>query len=69
MAEVLILEPDEKLGAGMKDVLTRAGYSCERATTIADGLAHTENAERVLTILNARLPWSDSFHLLKALAA
>ena len=69
MAEVLILEPDEKLGAGMKDVLTRAGYRCERATAIADGLAHTENAERVLTILNARLPWSDSFHLLKALAA
>ena len=69
MADILILEPDEKLGKKMCEILRRAGHHCMRATTIADGLAQVKDADRMLTLLNARLPWADSFTLLKTLSA
>lgn len=69
LTEILILEPDEWLGKRMQEVLTRSGHHCERAETIAAGLTRVEKSERLLTLLNARLPWVESFQMLKALSA
>lgn len=68
MAELLIMEPDAHLGAKMSDVLSRAGHSCYTAQTISDGLAHVQKGVRLLTVLNARLPWTDSFSFLRILS-
>lgn len=67
MAEILIMEPDVRLSSKMCDVLTRAGHHCTSAKTVSDGLACVQQGMRLLTILNARLPWTDSFSFLRAL--
>lgn len=68
MAEILIMEPELRLGMKMRDTLTRAGHTCTLYQTIADGLAKLEASDHLLTILNARLPWKDSFAFLRALS-
>ena len=67
MAKMMILEPDERLCERMCKLLTHAGHECLSARTAADGLAAVQNGERLLTVINARLPWVDSFALLGAL--
>ena len=67
MAEILIMEPDVRLSGKMCDVLNRAGHHCTSAGTVSDGLASVQEGKRLLTILNARLPWADSFSFLRAL--
>lgn len=67
MAELLIMEPDAQLSEKMRAVLTRAGHHCRTAQTIRDGLAIIQEGPRCLTLLNARLPWADSFSFLHAL--
>ena len=67
MAEILIMEPDVRLSSKMCDVLTRTGHHCTSAKTVSDGLACVQQGKRLLTILNARLPWTDSFSFLRAL--
>ncbi len=67
MAKILIMEPDERLADKMAEVLTRAGHQCGTASTISDGLNRIAEGSRLLTILNARLPWADSFSFLRAL--
>lgn len=67
MADILIMEPDERLGMKMNEVLTRAGHQCTTAKTVSDGLAVVRKGRRLLTILNARLPWTDSFSFLRTL--
>lgn len=68
MAEMLIMEPELRLGMKMCDTLTRAGHTCTLSQTIADGLTKLEASDHLLTILNARLPWKDSFAFLRALS-
>lgn len=67
MAEILIMEPELRLGMKMSDVLTHAGYTCTLSQTIPDGLAHVEASPKLITILNARLPWKESFSFLRTL--
>ena len=67
MAKMMILEPDERLCERMCKLLTLAGHTCVPAQTAADGLAAVQEGERLLTVINARLPWVDSFALLGAL--
>lgn len=67
MAEILIMEPDRRLGMKMRDVLTRAGHSCTIVHTIAEGMEQIRPEGRLITILNARMPWTDSYSFLHAL--
>ena len=67
MAEILIMEPELRLGMKMNDVLTRAGHHCTLAQTVPDGLAKVEASQKLITILNARLPWKESFSFMRTL--
>ena len=68
MANILIMEPDERTSAHMEQLLTHAGHQCYAANHISDGLACLQkNDDRLLTVLNARMPWTDSFAFLKAM--
>lgn len=67
MAEILIMEPELRLGTKMSDVLSHAGHTCTVSQTIAEGLSQVANSPRLLTLLNARLPWKESFSFLHAL--
>jgi len=67
MADVLIMEPELRLGMKMCDVLTHAGHRCTVAQTIADGMECAGGNARMITVLNARLPWKDSFAFLRLL--
>lgn len=67
MAEILIMEPEIHLGTRMKDILVRAGHTCTVSQTIDRGLAQVAASTRLLTLLNARLPWKESFTFLKTL--
>lgn len=67
MAEILIMEPDVRLGTKMSDTLCRAGHACTLSRTVAEGLALVNARPRLVTLLNARLPWKESFTFLRAL--
>lgn len=67
MAEILIMEPELRLGTKMNEVLSRAGHHCTLAQTVPEGLEYVNQGQRLMTILNARLPWTDSFTLLRTL--
>ena len=67
MAEILMMEPDARLGTKMCEVLSHAGHSCTAAQTVAEGLAQVHRSQRLLTVLNARLPWKESFSFLHTL--
>lgn len=68
MAEILLMEPEPRLCGKMHDVLTRGGHHCAAAQTVSEGIAYAQEHPRLLAILNARLPWADSFSLLRTLA-
>lgn len=68
MADILIMEPELRLGMKMSDVLSHAGHTCTAAQTIEDGLAQVASASRLVTILNARLPWKESYTFLRTLS-
>ena len=67
MADILIMEPDRRIGKKMCDILAKAGHICTSMDDAADGIQIVRQGERMLTILNAQLPWTDSFNLLRAL--
>lgn len=67
MAEILIIEPDMHLGYRMSEALTHYGHECQTVTSVSDGAQTLQGSARLLTILNARLPWSESFSLLRSL--
>lgn len=67
MADILILEPDERLGRKMSDTLRSAGHECLLCLSAGEGIALMRDRRRMLVIVNARLPWTDSFALLRAL--
>ena len=67
MANILIMEPDERVSQHIEQLLTLAGHHCYTACQISDGLAAMQTCDRLLTLLNARMPWTDSFTFLKAL--
>ena len=67
MADILMMEPDERIGARMAEALRQAGHACEALSDVQAGLTRVRGSKRLLTVLNARLPWTDSFNLLRAL--
>ena len=70
MADLLILEPDQAQGQQMNAALRRAGHRCTLAHTIAAGedrLSDLREDCRVLTVLNARMPWRESRAFLRLL--
>lgn len=67
MADILIMEPDGRIGAHMYDALTDAGYMCMALNDVAQGLPMVHQGGQLLTILNARLPWTESCVLLRIL--
>lgn len=67
MANILIMEPDERVSQHIEQLLTLAGHHCYTACQISDGLAAMQTCDRLLTLLNARMPWTDSFTFLKTL--
>ena len=67
MADILIMEPDPRIGRKMCDILTKAGHTCTSMDDADEGIQLVRQGERMLTILNAQLPWTDSFNLLRTL--
>ena len=67
MADILIMEPDRRVGRRMCEILTKAGHTCTSMDDAAQGIQFVRQGERMLTILNAQLPWTDSFNLLRSL--
>ena len=67
MATILIMEPDPQLRSRIHRLLTEEGHTCYAANQISDGLQYINSHDRVLTVLNARTPWTDSFTFLKTL--
>ncbi|MBQ8555090.1 MAG: response regulator transcription factor [Clostridia bacterium] len=67
MAEIMILEPDVRTALRVHDALSGAGHVCCTAATIADGLQCIRSSQRLLTILNARMPWTESIGLMQQL--
>lgn len=67
MASILIIDPDMNTRLRMCEALEQANHHCYPAETIADGYEIAKHSTRMVTILNARLPWAESFTLLRLL--
>ena len=67
MADILIIEPDLHFGHQMCEALVQAGHACQTVTSIVDCAQALQCCPRLLIILNARLPWAESFNLLRIL--
>ncbi len=67
MAEILIIDPELQNGYRLSEALAPAHHQCYIATTVAQGMDILLSGPRMLTILNARLPWTESAALLRVL--
>ena len=67
MATILIIDPDKTARLRMCDVLETANHHCLQAENIAEGFEILKHSTRLVTILNARLSWAESFSLLRSL--
>lgn len=67
MAAILIIDPDINARTRMCEALKAANHSCVTADSIAEGYEIIKHSTRMVTILNARLSWAESFNLLRAL--
>ena len=67
MATILMIEPDITVCSRMCEALEAAGHRCLRADSIAAGYEIAKQSSRLVTILNARLSWAESFSLLRLL--
>ncbi len=67
MATILIIEPDYMTRLRMCEALEQANHRCCAAETIADGYEIAKHSTRLVTILNARMPWAECFSLLRLL--
>ena len=70
MADILIIEPDLQTGYRMCESLYPAGHHCRSVCSVAEALPIVENLDkrpRMLIILNARMPWTESVRLLRLL--
>lgn len=61
---VMVVEPDDTRRQQLGTALVQAGYHCICANSIRDALPFYQEHTHMLTILNARLPWSESVVLL-----
>ncbi|MBE5811001.1 MAG: response regulator transcription factor [Clostridiales bacterium] len=67
MATILIIDPDTAARTRMCEALEAAGHRCLLTENIAEGYEIARQSSRLLTILNARLSWAESFALLRLL--
>ncbi|MBQ3156640.1 MAG: response regulator transcription factor [Clostridia bacterium] len=67
MADILIIDPDLNTCMQMAAALEAAHHRCVLAHTIAEAYDIARHSTRLLTILNARLSWAESFSLLRLL--
>jgi len=67
MAEILIIEPELQKGYRMSEALAPQEHICRMVTNVSDGLEILLEGPRLLTIINARLPWTESVALLHLL--
>ena len=67
MATILIIDPDITTRTRMAEALEAAGHRCLQSGSIDEGYEIAKQSARLLTILNARLSWAESFSLLRML--
>ena len=67
MAAILIIDPDFTTRTRMAEALEAAGHHCTLTDSIQEGTEIARHATRLVTILNARLSWAESFNLLRLL--
>lgn len=67
MAAILIIDPDMPTRNRIQEALEAANHRCIAADSAAEGYEIAQHSTRMLVILNARLPWAESFTLLRLL--
>ncbi len=67
MAAILIIDPDTSTRSQMREALEAANHHVTVTASIAEGYEIITHSTRMLTILNARLSWAESFSLLRQL--
>ena len=67
MATILIIDPDVAARARMREALEAAGHRCLLTESITESYEIARQSSRLVTILNARLSWAESFTLLRLL--
>ena len=67
MAGILIIDPDMPTRNRIQEALEAANHRCIIARSPAEGYEIAQHSTRMLVILNARLPWAESFTLLRLL--
>lgn len=67
MAAILIIDPDTTARLHLCEALEAANHRCMQAERISEGYEIIKHSTRMLTILNARLPWAESLSLLRLL--
>jgi len=67
MSDILIIEPDLHQAYLMNAALESEGCRCRIAASIAECAEILQDCPRMLTILNTRLPWTESVRLLRVL--
>ncbi len=67
MAVILLIDPDKTARINMCTALERANHRCLQAATLAEAYELAQHSTRMVTLLNARLPWAESFALLRLL--
>ncbi len=68
MADILVLEPDMAENQMMCETLTRAGHQTFAALNVPQARERLRDG-RMMTILNAQLPFTQSYDFMCALAA
>ncbi len=68
MANILILEPNRHLGHQMSEALRRAGYERTLVCCSVKEAAGVLREKRVMTVLNAQLPFTQSYDFMRSLA-
>ena len=67
MAAILIIDPDMPTRNRIQEALEAANHRCITADNAVEGYEIAQHSTRMLVILNARLPWAESFTLLRLL--
>lgn len=67
MAAILIIDPDMTTRTRIQEALEIAKHNCITVDNAAEGYEIAQHSTRMLIILNARLPWAESFTLLRLL--
>lgn len=67
MASILIIDPDQTARLRIAAALEKANHLCTHASTAAEAYDIVQHATRMIVLLNARLPWAESFALLRLL--